>query len=189
QGLVRSDRVALRRLVLTVDSVALVPEALAEATAHFGTSEFDVWVDERGRAARLTSALGLAGFEPIQDTVVLRLVDPSVRSLAPKRYASRTSSTMTDCERGWRSSSEGSATLRTSRRRRRRNRRCRFGRLSGPCAATSWRVWAPNQSPCSATTQARMRWCSSWPRASRFATGALHRTCSPGGVNNPQNSG
>src|SRR5204863_6768336 len=57
----------------------LVPEALAEATEYFGTSEFDVWVDERGRAARLTSALGLAGFAPIQDTVVLGLLGP-VRS-------------------------------------------------------------------------------------------------------------
>jgi len=77
--LVRSDRVALRRVVLTVDSASSVRDALAEATEFFGASGFDVWVDTRDRSRRLTPELGLAGFEAVQDTVVLALLG-SVRA-------------------------------------------------------------------------------------------------------------
>ena len=98
--LVRSDRVALRRVVLTVDSASLVRDALAEVTEFFGASGFDVWVDRRDRSRRLTSELGLAGFAAVQDTVVLPCSDPCVWGPAPRHCESRRSLTMTGCESG-----------------------------------------------------------------------------------------
>jgi hypothetical protein len=71
-----SDRAERKRLVLTVESPKEVADALAAAAEYYGTSSFEVWVDERSRAERLTAALGLAGREPVQDTAVLALVGP-----------------------------------------------------------------------------------------------------------------
>ena len=74
--LVCSDRVPLRRAVLTADEAASVPQALAEAAAVLGTTSFEVWIDDRGRAEQLDDALGDAGFRRVVDTVVLALVGP-----------------------------------------------------------------------------------------------------------------
>ena len=69
--LVRSDAIGVRRLVLTEDTLQSVGAALAAATEFFGTAGFDVWIDDRSRAERLTPELVKAGWEPEQDTVVL----------------------------------------------------------------------------------------------------------------------
>ena len=82
--LVSSDRVALRRAVLTVNAPSSVPDAVAEATEAFGTARFEVWVDDRDRAHRLAGALGDAGFRPVQDTVVLALVGPVRAGAGPE---------------------------------------------------------------------------------------------------------
>ncbi|HZU71396.1 MAG TPA: GNAT family N-acetyltransferase [Acidimicrobiales bacterium] len=66
-----------RRLVLTVDDPAAVPGVLKAAAGYFRGDPFDVWVDERRRAALLDAALVSAGFHaPEDDTVVLALVAP-----------------------------------------------------------------------------------------------------------------
>src|SRR5688500_5187974 len=72
--LLRSDRTALRRLILTVDSPALVQSAISDATERFASAAFEVWVDDGERARLVTPALGVCGLEPSQDTVVLALV-------------------------------------------------------------------------------------------------------------------
>lgn len=71
-----SERGAFRRLVLTVDDADQVPEALQAAAEFYNGSDFEVWVDERARAERLTAALAAAGLQQQQDTVVLALVGP-----------------------------------------------------------------------------------------------------------------
>lgn len=82
--LVWSDRVPLKRAVLTVDAASSVPDALFEASELFETCEFDVWVDDRARAQRLTAALRDAGFEAVQDTVVLALVGSARAGTGPE---------------------------------------------------------------------------------------------------------
>lgn len=82
-----SDQADRKRLVLTEDSPARVAEALATAADFYRTSAFDVWIDDRSRAERLTSALASAGMEPVQDTVILALIgrvraDPGPQGLA-----------------------------------------------------------------------------------------------------------
>jgi GNAT superfamily N-acetyltransferase len=79
----RSDRAERRRLVLTVDAAGSVADALASAVSFYETSAFEVWVDDRSRAERLTAALISAGMEPVQDTVVLALVGSVVGDLGP----------------------------------------------------------------------------------------------------------
>jgi len=71
-----SDRANRRRLVLTLDALDGVSDALAAAARFYGTQAFDVWVDDRLRAERLAPALVSAGLEPAQETVVLALVGP-----------------------------------------------------------------------------------------------------------------
>jgi hypothetical protein len=77
--LTESDRAERNRLVLTQESAAEVEDALATAASFFGTSTFEVWVDDRSRAEHLTPALRSAGMEPVSDTVVLALLG-SVRA-------------------------------------------------------------------------------------------------------------
>ncbi len=69
-----SERAAFRRLVLTVDDPAEVAGALAAAAEFYGSSEFEVWVDDRSRAERLGPALEAVGLSKAQDTIVLALV-------------------------------------------------------------------------------------------------------------------
>jgi GNAT superfamily N-acetyltransferase len=68
------SRAELKRLVLTVDTPGEVAPAIRAAGDSFGTQAFDVWVDDRARADRLSGALASAGLEPDQSTVVLALV-------------------------------------------------------------------------------------------------------------------
>jgi GNAT superfamily N-acetyltransferase len=68
-----SDRAELKRLVLTKDSPEEVTDALTAAADFYETSAFEVWIDDRLRAGRLTATLTSAGMEPVQDTVVLAL--------------------------------------------------------------------------------------------------------------------
>ena len=72
--LMSSDRLDLRRLVLTADTPSAAADAVAAATMFFGTIEFELWIDDRVRAERLTAAVGTAGYLPVQDTVVLALL-------------------------------------------------------------------------------------------------------------------
>lgn len=74
-----SDRDELKRLLLTEDAADRVPACLDAAADFYGASAFEVWVDDRARAERLTPALTSAGLEPVRDTVVLALVG-SVRA-------------------------------------------------------------------------------------------------------------
>jgi GNAT superfamily N-acetyltransferase len=71
-----SDRVERKRLLLTEESPYAVAACLDDATGFFGTPTFEVWVDDRVRAERLTPALTSAGMESVEDTVVLALVGP-----------------------------------------------------------------------------------------------------------------
>lgn len=64
-----------RRIVLTLDEPVDVPAALDSAARLYGTEAFDVWVDDRGRAAVLEAALA-AGFQAPDNTIVLGLVGP-----------------------------------------------------------------------------------------------------------------
>jgi GNAT superfamily N-acetyltransferase len=77
--LTESDRALCNRLVLTQGPAKGLTDALARAAGFFGTSAFEVWVDDRSRAEHLTPALRSAGFEPVSDTVVLALLG-SVRA-------------------------------------------------------------------------------------------------------------
>ncbi len=81
--LVSSDRIDMGRAVLTMDSPSLVVQAVGEAVDFFGNDAFDVWVDDRVRARLLTPALAAAGFETVQDTVVLALVGRVRAEVAP----------------------------------------------------------------------------------------------------------
>ena len=65
-----------RRLVPTIDDAALMPWVLESAERHFGSPDFDVWVDDRRRAEALGPALVGAGFHAADSTVVLALVGP-----------------------------------------------------------------------------------------------------------------
>lgn len=66
-----------RRVVLTLDDPGGLGDALRSAEQHYGTAAFDVWVDDRARAAVLEPGLVAAGFRPPEDnTVVLALVGP-----------------------------------------------------------------------------------------------------------------
>ena len=65
-----------KRLVLTVESPDRVAPALAEAADFYGTPEFEVWVEGRSRADRLTAALSSVGMMPAHATVTLALVGP-----------------------------------------------------------------------------------------------------------------
>jgi len=71
-----SDRAELKRLVLTEEAPARVAACLDDAARYYRTPTFEVWVDDRVRADRLTPALSSAGMEPVADTVVLALVGP-----------------------------------------------------------------------------------------------------------------
>ena len=77
--LTESDRALCNRLVLTQGRAEGVADALARAAGLFGTSAFEVWVDDRSGAEHLTPALRSAGMEPVSDTVVLALLG-SVRA-------------------------------------------------------------------------------------------------------------
>ncbi len=72
-----------RRLVMTVDAIGEVAPALAAARAFYGASGFDVWLDDRVRAERLTPTLVAAGYAPVQDTVVLARVGPVLADRGP----------------------------------------------------------------------------------------------------------
>jgi len=52
-----SDRAERKRLILMVDRPERVAEALATAAGFYRTAAFEVWVDDRARADRLTPAL------------------------------------------------------------------------------------------------------------------------------------
>jgi hypothetical protein len=69
-----SDRTGAKRLLLTVDAPGGVATALAAASEFYKHSSFEVRVDDRARAERLTDALWAAGWRPAADTVVLALV-------------------------------------------------------------------------------------------------------------------
>jgi GNAT superfamily N-acetyltransferase len=71
-----SDRAEHKRLVLTEESPQTVAPSLEAAAEYYGSSAFEVWVDDRARADRLTPALTSAGLEAVQDTIVLALVGP-----------------------------------------------------------------------------------------------------------------
>jgi hypothetical protein len=71
-----SDRADHKRLVLTEESPQAVAPSVEAAAEFCGTSAFEVWVEDRARADRLTPALTSAGMEPVQDTIVLALVGP-----------------------------------------------------------------------------------------------------------------
>ena len=92
--------VAGRRVVLTVDSAASAAEALQAAEEYFGTDRFDVWVDDRVRAARLEPMLAEAGFHAPDATVVLALVGTLRHRSGPAHLAIRE---VTDAEelRSW----------------------------------------------------------------------------------------
>ncbi len=64
------------RLVLTVDDPARVGSALSMAGFRHGTGDFEIWVDDRGRAARVHDALVASGWRPVEDTTFLALVGP-----------------------------------------------------------------------------------------------------------------
>jgi hypothetical protein len=71
-----SDWAGRRRVVLTVESPDEVAPALAQAADFYGTGDFEVWVDDHGRADRLTAALRAAGRTPALATVTLALGGP-----------------------------------------------------------------------------------------------------------------
>jgi GNAT superfamily N-acetyltransferase len=70
-------------MVLTEDVAESVAYALAAAADFYGTPAFEVWVDDRSRAQRLTATLMSAGLVPVRDTVVLALVEPVGADLGP----------------------------------------------------------------------------------------------------------
>jgi hypothetical protein len=74
--LTESDRAERNRLVLIEESPGGMASALAAAADFYGSSAFEVWIDDRARADRLTAALTSGGIVPVQDTVVLALVGP-----------------------------------------------------------------------------------------------------------------
>jgi GNAT superfamily N-acetyltransferase len=82
-----SDQASLRRLVLTVDDPLEVADALGAAAEFYGGSEFEVWVDDRARAERLSPALGAVGRHKLQDTVILALVGAIRTGPAPEGLA------------------------------------------------------------------------------------------------------
>lgn len=63
-----------RRFVMTVEDPGEVEPALEAAAAFYGAAPFEVWIDDRGRAERLTPVLAAAGMAPLGATVVLALV-------------------------------------------------------------------------------------------------------------------
>jgi hypothetical protein len=73
---------ARRRLLLTVEAPEEVGPALRAAAEFYGTSDFELWVDDRARAERLAAALRAAGRAPGLATVTLALVG-TVRAAAP----------------------------------------------------------------------------------------------------------
>jgi hypothetical protein len=75
-GFLSSDWSQRKRLILTVDSPDDVAPALARGADFYGTSAFEVWVDDRARAERLTAALSSSGWPPAHATSVLALVGP-----------------------------------------------------------------------------------------------------------------
>ncbi|MBO0894841.1 MAG: hypothetical protein J2O39_10730, partial [Acidimicrobiales bacterium] len=81
--LTRSDRAERRRLVLTADAAESVADALGAAESFYGSSDFEVWVDDRSRAERLTASLVSDGMAPFRDTVVLALVGRVGADLSP----------------------------------------------------------------------------------------------------------
>lgn len=85
--LVRSDRTDARRLVLTTPGPASVTEALSATTDFYGSRDFEVWIDDRSLAARVTPELTAAGWEAVQDTVVLALVGPLRAAAGPEDLA------------------------------------------------------------------------------------------------------
>lgn len=74
--LLHSDRIERNWLLLSEDAPEAVADALGAATDFYGSSAFEVYIDERSRAERLTTALTRAGMKPVQDTVTLALVGP-----------------------------------------------------------------------------------------------------------------
>ena len=73
-GYLRRGPGAVRRLVLTVDDAGELPGAVDAGARFFGTADFEVWCDEKDRAAALEPALGSVGFLPAETTSVLALV-------------------------------------------------------------------------------------------------------------------
>ncbi len=73
-GFLSSDWSQRKRLVLTVDFPDDVAPALAKAADFHRTIAFEVWVDDRARADRLTAALRASGWAPAHATSVLALV-------------------------------------------------------------------------------------------------------------------
>lgn len=62
------------RLVLIADSPDEVSFALSAAADFYGTRAFEVWIDDRMRAERMTKTLRSLGMHQVRDTVVLALV-------------------------------------------------------------------------------------------------------------------
>jgi len=83
-GFLRDGRAAGgRRVVLMLDDPSGVADALASCEEFFGTPSFDVWVDDRQRAATLDPVLVSHGFHPEDNTIVLALTGPLDASEGP----------------------------------------------------------------------------------------------------------
>jgi hypothetical protein len=85
--LTESDRVERRRLVLTEESPEGVAFALAATADFYGTSAFEVLIDDRARADRWADALTSAGLERVRDEVTLALVGPIRANRGPDGLA------------------------------------------------------------------------------------------------------
>ena len=82
-----ADGSAYPRVLVTLDDPARVADALDEAAAELDVAGFGVWVDDRGRAARLEDALRASRCRPKRSTTYLALVgaitaDPGPPDLA-----------------------------------------------------------------------------------------------------------
>jgi GNAT superfamily N-acetyltransferase len=74
---------AQARVILRVGEADQVPAALAGARAVSGPRALTIWVDDRGRAARLDAALRRSGCQPGEATTHLALVGPVTRRPGP----------------------------------------------------------------------------------------------------------
>jgi hypothetical protein len=85
--LTTSDRADVRRFLLTEDAPERVAGALDAAATFYRGAAFEVRVDDRARGERVEAELLSAGWEPVQDTVVLALIGSVRASPGPDALA------------------------------------------------------------------------------------------------------